>query len=198
MELKNKKSEYFNFKTTLFEDKISELGLLLKTKSSDDKFIELKRFFKNQKLISDVKFEETKRETTIDDEKIKVIIDLLMNKVAHKKDIKVIESKQDLSLLKLQELKQQNNNLLTKISNLQILNLELKKILKNNTSDKKLRATSLSFLLLFIISFVLKILYDYELVKEFWTKLGILISLGIYIIGLIIGRNIKKLEVNAK
>ena len=92
----------------------------------------------------------------------------------------------------------QNQQLLDKLNRIEKQNIELKEELIKSSADKIAFKLSFSFFILFSISILLTVFYNYELVMFSWAKIGAFISLTLSIIALLIGNmwSNKKEEIN--
>lgn len=200
-EMEIKDNKYFlDIKTESFFSDFFDLNLYSKTTNLGEETGYDEIFWGSKKKRYDLDlFNETLTRKQTPNNKITdrldVIVDLISNNSINKNEYIVLRDNQEEMLVKLTELQSQNRILLDNIDTIKAQNLELKYILKKNTSDKLLRKISNAFLLFFSISLITYYISDYELIKLIWAKFGVIISFVIYLIGFFVGKLVNKIEI---
>lgn len=138
---------------------------------------------------------EVKHQQFVSD-RLEEIVTLIKENSVSSTNFSELRKNQKHIINEIKIVQEQNAKLLSQVAFLQSQNTNLKHLLLKNTSDKRIRSVSAGFLILFSISLVLYYVNDFELVKIEWTKLGIIVSTGVYFIGFFIGKMVKKLKIN--
>lgn len=144
----------------------------------------------NNTTISNQNIELLLRQLLLEQKKTQELVTEESNKGIENVIAQTKESKQSI-LDELHQLKKQNVKLEAILADIKTHNLLLREELRKNTSDRILKIIGILFFLLFASSIIFYVFFNYELVKFNWSKIGVLISIGVFLIGHFVSKMFK-------